>query len=96
MNPIFEKITNLKIIPVIKIEKSNATVPLGEALIKGGMQAIEITYRTDAAEKVINIVRKRFPDILLGAGTILTIDQVKSAMNAGAQFLQQYLLLLLD
>jgi len=87
MNPIIEKLTKLKIIPVIKIENSNATVPLGEALIKGDLPAAEITYRTDAAENVIKIVRKEFPDILLGAGTILTIDQVKSAMNAGAQFL---------
>ncbi len=87
MNPIIEKLAKLKIIPVIKIENSNAAVPLGEALIKGDLPAAEITYRTDAAENVIKIVRKKFPDILLGAGTILTIDQVKSAINAGAQFL---------
>jgi 2-dehydro-3-deoxyphosphogluconate aldolase/(4S)-4-hydroxy-2-oxoglutarate aldolase len=87
MNPVFEKLTKFRIIPVIEIKNSKDSVTLGEALIKGGLPVAEITYRTAAAEKSIKALKTKLPEIYIGAGTVLTIDQVKSAIDSGARFL---------
>ncbi|MCK5201157.1 MAG: bifunctional 4-hydroxy-2-oxoglutarate aldolase/2-dehydro-3-deoxy-phosphogluconate aldolase, partial [Spirochaetales bacterium] len=62
-------------------------VDLGKALIKGGLPIAEITFRTDAAEEAIRRLHIELPDVLLGAGTVLTVDQVKKAVSAGAEFI---------
>ena len=75
-----------KIIPVIVIEDANDAEPLAETFLKGGIDIIEITFRTTAAAKAIERIRKSFPEIILGAGTIINIEQAKHAINIGVNF----------
>ncbi len=81
-----EELLNRPIIPVIVIEDADDAVPLAEALLEGGIDVIEVTFRTAAAADAISRIAKSCPDILLGAGTVLTIEQAKRAVNAGAGF----------
>jgi 2-dehydro-3-deoxyphosphogluconate aldolase/(4S)-4-hydroxy-2-oxoglutarate aldolase len=87
MNPILEKIGELKLVPVVKIEQVEAALALGQALVAGGLPLAEITFRTEAAAEAIRILSDRLPEMLVGAGTVLTIDQVKKAVAAGAKFI---------
>ncbi len=87
MNHVLEKIAALHLVPVVKIENSQDAVPLGRALLDGGLPIAEITFRTAAAEAAIRVLTAELPELLVGAGTILSIDQVRSAMDAGAQFI---------
>ena len=87
METIFERITDLGIVPVVKIMDADDAVNFGKALIKGGLPIAEITFRTDAAEEAIRKLHTELPDLLLGAGTVLTVDQVKKAVSAGAEFI---------
>lgn len=84
---IMNKIFQIGIVPVIKINDSKQAVPLAKALIDGGLPIAEITFRTDAAEASIKAVSEAFPDMLVGAGTVLTIEQAQRAKNAGAKFI---------
>lgn len=84
---ILKEISNIGIIPVIKINDASKAVPLAKALIDGGLAAAEVTFRTDAAEESIRAISKAFPDMIVGAGTVLTIDQAQRALNAGAKFI---------
>lgn len=84
---IFERIDSAKVLPVAVIDDASKAVPLVDALARGGVTAIEVTFRTDAAAEAIRLIRKKRPDILVGAGTVLNSEQVQSAANAGAQFL---------
>lgn len=81
-----QRITQKRVVPVIVIDKVEDAVPMAEALIKGGLDLLEVTFRTAAAEGAIREILKRFPDMLVGAGTLLTVDQVKRAKDAGAKF----------
>jgi len=83
---IASKIEELAIIPVIKLHDAKNAEPLAEALLEAGLPAAEITFRTDAAAESISAISRKFPQILTGAGTVLTIDQVKAAVDSGAQF----------
>ena len=83
----FQELSNIGIIPVVKINDAKKAVPLAKALAKGGLNAAEITFRTDAAEEAIQNIAKECPDMLVGAGTILTIEQAERALNAGAKFI---------
>ena len=87
MNKILEKIGELGIVPVVKIEKAEDALPLGRALIDGDLPIAEITFRTSAAEESIKTLTRELPNLLVGAGTVLTIEQVKEAVSAGAQFI---------
>lgn len=87
MKEIFSKIGQIGILPVIVLERPDDAEPLADALIKGGLPAAEVTFRTTAAREAIERIAKAFPEMLLGAGTVLTIDQVKAARDAGAQFI---------
>jgi 2-dehydro-3-deoxyphosphogluconate aldolase/(4S)-4-hydroxy-2-oxoglutarate aldolase len=87
MNKIFEKIGELGIVPVVKIEKSEDALPLGKALIDGGLPIAEITFRTSSAEKSIKSLARELPKLLVGAGTVLTVEQTKKAVSAGAKFI---------
>ena len=74
------------VMPVIVIEQSNHAIPLGEALLAGGIKTIEITLRTSAALNAIEQLAKHLPEIYVGAGTILTKENAKQAKNSGAKF----------
>ncbi len=82
-----KKISDIGIVPVIKINDVEKAVPLAKALIDGGLPIAEITFRTEAAEEAIKRVSSAFPEMLVGAGTVLTIDQAKRAKEAGAKFI---------
>ncbi len=82
-----KKLKQISIIPVAKLENPAHAIPLAKALLKGGMPCIEITFRSAAAEESIRKISQELPEILVGAGTILTIVQAKNALRAGAKFL---------
>ena len=82
-----KKISDIGIVPVIKINDVEKAVPLAKALIDGGLPIAEITFRTEAAEEAIKRVSEAFPEMLVGAGTVLTIEQAQRAKNAGAKFI---------
>ena len=84
---ILKQVYNIGIIPVIKINDASKAVPLAKALIDGGLSAAEVTFRTDAAEESIRAILKAYPDMLVGAGTVLTIEQAQRALDAGAKFI---------
>jgi 2-dehydro-3-deoxyphosphogluconate aldolase/(4S)-4-hydroxy-2-oxoglutarate aldolase len=84
MNP--EIFLKQRLICVAVIDKTEDAVPLAEALLAGGMNVIEVTFRTAGAAEAIAAIRKKLPQIFVGAGTLLTADQVKQALDAGAQF----------
>lgn len=81
------RIEGAGIVPVIRIDKTSDAVPLVEALSRGGLPVAEITFRTDSAEESIRLVAAAAKDVLVGAGTVLTVEQVKRAVDAGAQFI---------
>lgn len=87
MNEILKQIGDFGIVPVVKIDDANDAVPLGKALIEGGLPVAEITFRTAAAEDAIKNITRELPDILVGAGTVLSVEQVKKAVAAGAKFI---------
>jgi len=87
MNAVLEKISEYRLVPVIKIDRVEDAVPLCRTLKEGGLPVAEITFRTEAAEESIRRVYKAYPDILLGAGTVLTVEQVKRAVDAGAAYI---------
>ena len=87
MNPVLEKIQKTGIIPVVVINDVKDAEPLAKALIEGGLPCAEVTFRTDAAEESIRIMKEKFPEMLLGAGTVLTTEQVDRAVAAGAEFI---------
>lgn len=80
------RIVAKRIVPVIVLDHEEQAEPLAEALLKAGLDIMEITFRTAAAEASIRRIAKRFPEILLGAGTVLTPDQLKRAQDAGATY----------
>jgi 2-dehydro-3-deoxyphosphogluconate aldolase/(4S)-4-hydroxy-2-oxoglutarate aldolase len=87
MNPILEQLARLRIIPVVVIDDESAAEPLARALRAGGLPTMEITFRTDAAKRALTRIAEAFPDLLLGAGTVLTIEQVKTAVDSGAKYI---------
>ena len=84
---IYETISNIGIIPVIAIEDAAKAVPLAKALADGGLPAAEVTFRTAAAEDAIRAIVREVPEMLVGAGTVLTTEQADRAMAAGATFI---------
>ena len=83
---IVETLGKAGIIPVIVIEKEEQAVPLAKALVKGGLPVLEVTFRTKAAAAAIAAIRREVPDAIVGAGTILTVEQLRAAKTAGAVF----------
>jgi 2-dehydro-3-deoxyphosphogluconate aldolase/(4S)-4-hydroxy-2-oxoglutarate aldolase len=84
---VFQKFEEVGIIPVVVLNDAKDAEPLGKALMEGGLPAAEVTFRTAAAEESIRIMAEKFPDMLVGAGTVLTTDQVDRAVAAGAKFI---------
>ena len=87
MNQILERIQKTGIIPVVALEEVKDALPLADALCDGGLPCAEVTFRTAAAEESIRLMSEQFPEMLLGAGTVLTTDQVDRAVAAGAKFI---------
>jgi len=83
---IFEHIGRLKVVPVIAIDDADAAEPLADALTAGGLPVAEITFRTAAGAAAIEKLAQARPDVLVGAGTLLTVDQLHSARDFGARF----------
>ena len=87
MNQILEQLGTYGIVPVVVLQDAAKAEPLAEALCKGGLACAEVTFRTDAAEESIRIMSEKFPEMLVGAGTVLTIEQADRAVKAGAKFI---------
>lgn len=87
MKEVEKKIEELGVVPVVVIEDANDAKPLAKALCEGGLSCAEVTFRTAAAEESIRQMCMAYPDMLVGAGTVLTIDQVNRAVDAGASFI---------
>lgn len=83
----YQPLRNSGILPVIAIEKLEHALPLATACVNAGLAGMEITFRTDCAGEAIRLIRKEYPDLLLGAGTILSCALVDEAIAAGADFL---------
>ena len=87
MNEIIKEIGKIGIVPVVKLDNAKDALPLAKALINGGLPCAEVTFRTDAAEEAISRISKAYPEMLVGAGTVLTTEQVDRAVAAGAKFI---------
>ena len=87
MNKTLQDLCSYGVIPVVVINKTEDAKPLAKALCEGGLKCAEVTFRTDAAQEAIRIMSKEYPDMMVGAGTVLTIDQVDRAVSAGAKFI---------
>ncbi len=84
---VLDEIYGLGIVPVIALDDAKDAEPLAKALCNGGLPCAEVTFRTDAAEESIRIMSQKFPEMLVGAGTVLTTEQVDRAAGAGAKFI---------
>ncbi|MBY8274302.1 bifunctional 4-hydroxy-2-oxoglutarate aldolase/2-dehydro-3-deoxy-phosphogluconate aldolase [Vibrio fluvialis] len=87
MSDIKQQIKALKIIPVIAIDNAEDIIPLGKVLVENGLPVAEITFRSDAAEEAIRLLRESQPEMLIGAGTVLNRAQVIAAKESGATFI---------
>ena len=87
MNEVLNKLHELGIVPVVVIDDAKDAVPLAKALIEGGLPCAEVTFRTAAAADAIKAIADNFPEMLVGAGTVLTTEQVDRAVAAGAKFI---------
>ena len=87
MQDILKKIGEIGIVPVVVIKDANKAVDLARALVEGGIPCAEVTFRTSAAAEAIEKMSKAYPELILGAGTILTEEKALAAVNAGAKFL---------
>ncbi len=83
---IFHKIAHFGIVPVIAIDRVDDALPLADALLEGGLPVIEITFRTRAAAEVMETISRHRPELLLGAGTVLTVENLEAARSCGAAF----------
>lgn len=87
MNETLCKLGEVGIVPVVVMKDAGKAEGLGEALMKGGLPCAEVTFRTEAAADTIRILKDKYPSMLVGAGTVLTTEQVDRAMDAGASFI---------
>ena len=82
-----ERIYNTGIVPVVVLENAEDAVPLADALLKGGIDFMEITFRTECAADCISVISREVPGMTVGAGTVLNVDQAKLAVQKGAKFI---------
>lgn len=87
MHSVLKQIQDIGIVPVVVLEDAKDAEPLAQALCDGGLPCAEVTFRTAAAEESIKIMSEKFPDMLVGAGTVITTEQVDRATAAGAKFI---------
>ena len=86
MTEMMKQLQKIGIIPVVVLNDVKDALPLAERLMKGGLPCAEVTFRTAAAEESIRLMAKEFPDMIVGAGTVLTTDQADRAIDAGSKF----------
>ena len=87
MNDTLVKLSQIGIVPVVALNDINDAGPLAKALCDGGLPCAEVTFRTDCAEEAIRVMTTEFPQMFVGAGTVLTTEQVDRAVGAGAKFI---------
>ena len=87
MKTIEEIFAELKVVPVVVLDDAKDAEPLAKALMEGGLPCAEVTFRTEAAAESIRIMTEVYPDMLVGAGTVLTTEQVDNAVESGAKFI---------
>lgn len=87
MNTIDKQMMEFGVVPVVVLNDAEDALPLADVLVKGGLPCAEVTFRTDAAEESIRRMAEKYPDMLVGAGTVLTVEQVDRAVAAGAKFI---------
>ena len=87
MKDLAERFHEVGVVPVVVLEDAKDAVPLAQALVEGGLPCAEVTFRTAAAEESIRLMSEKFPEMLVGAGTVLTTEQVDAAVKAGAKFI---------
>jgi len=87
MDNILKEVSKFGVVPVIKIEKIENALPLASALYNAGLRVAELTFRTDCAEEAIRVISEKYPDMLVGAGTVLNIETVDKAVKAGSKFI---------
>ena len=87
MTEMMEKLKKIGIIPVVVLNDDKDALPLAECLMEGGLPCAEVTFRTAAAEESIRKMAKAYPDMIVGAGTVLTTEQADRAIDAGAKFI---------
>lgn len=87
MNDVLQQIAQIGIVPVVRIDEAETALPLAKALLDGGLPCAEITFRTEQAEGAIRDISRKYPEMLVGAGTVLTVEQAKRAIDAGAKFI---------
>jgi len=81
------KLGNIGLVPVVVFDKVEYALPTAKALMDGGLPVMEITLRTDAAIESMKLIKEKYPEIILGAGTVLSIEQAKAAVDAGCEFI---------
>ena len=82
-----EKVYEAGIVPVVVLNNVEDAVPLAKALLKGGINFMEITFRTECAADCISVISKEVPEVIIGAGTVLNVEQAKTAVECGAKFI---------
>jgi len=87
MDKLLKRIEEIGIVPVVKIDRAEDAVKLAAALCDGGLPCAEVTFRTSAAAEAIKLITSEFPEMLVGAGTVLTVEQADAAIEAGAKFI---------
>ena len=87
MNPILEQLSKFGVVPVVVLNDAKDAEPLAKALCDGGLPCAEVTFRTAAAEESIRTMTEKYPEMLVGAGTVLTTEQVDRTVAAGAKFI---------
>ena len=87
MKTLEEQFYDYAVVPVVVLDDAEDAAPLAEALVKGGLPCAEVTFRTEAAEESIRIMSEKYPEMLVGAGTVLTTEQVDRAVATGAKFI---------
>lgn len=87
MRDVYAEAARLKIVPVVVLDRVEDAVPLGKALVEGGLPIAEVTFRTDAAEASIRAMKAECPELLVGAGTVINRDMCERAIAAGAEFI---------
>lgn len=84
---IYERLREIGVVPVVEIADPAVAGPLADTLLRCGIPCLEITFRTAAAAAAIAVARETHPDVLIGAGTVINVDQLRAAIEAGAQFI---------
>jgi 2-dehydro-3-deoxyphosphogluconate aldolase/(4S)-4-hydroxy-2-oxoglutarate aldolase len=87
MKLVSERIRSFGLVPVLVVDSVDRAEPLGDALVEAGLEVAEVTFRTEAAPEVIKRISDTHPDMLIGAGTVLSVEDVQKAVDAGARFI---------